>query len=59
MTLVTLALAIAAGWALFQVARGISELISTLLIDYPRQTDLFLLCPPLRAAYPPPHEAVA
>lgn len=33
-TLVTLALAIAIGWSLFQVAAGFGELVSTLLIDY-------------------------
>jgi hypothetical protein len=35
LTLVTLALGVALGWALFQVAQGISEAITTLLKHYP------------------------
>jgi hypothetical protein len=34
-TLVTIALAIALGWALFQVAEGGSQLVATLLIEPP------------------------
>lgn len=41
LTLVTLALAIALGWTLFQVAQGAAQLVSTLLIDYPRSADTF------------------
>lgn len=39
-TLVTLALAIAIGWSLFQVASGFGELVTTLLIDYPENTEI-------------------
>jgi hypothetical protein len=39
-TLVTLALAIAIGWSLFQVASGLAELVSTLLIDYPDRAEI-------------------
>src|SRR5205823_1791012 len=39
-TLVGLGLGIALGWSLFQVAQGVSTLISSLLIDYPHSTDL-------------------
>jgi hypothetical protein len=35
LTLVTLALAIALGRALFQVAQGVAEFVSAALIDYP------------------------
>ena len=34
-TLLAIALGIALGWALFQVAHGVSVLINTLLADYP------------------------
>jgi hypothetical protein len=34
-TLVGIAIGVALGWALFQVAQGVSVLISTLLADYP------------------------
>jgi hypothetical protein len=34
-SLVTLALAIAIGWSLFQVAKGIADLVSGLLTEYP------------------------
>jgi hypothetical protein len=40
-TLVTLALAIAVGWSLFQVASGIADLVSTLLIDFPSEAEVF------------------
>lgn len=40
LTLVTIALAIALGWALFQVAQGVAQLVSYLLIDYPKSSDL-------------------
>jgi hypothetical protein len=36
LTLVTLALAIALGWALFQVADGLATFVLTLLGDYKR-----------------------
>jgi hypothetical protein len=39
-TLVTLAFAIALGWALFQVAHGLAQLISTALIAYPSPVDV-------------------
>ena len=39
-TLVTLALAIAIGWSLFQVASGVGELVTTLLIDYPTESEI-------------------
>jgi hypothetical protein len=39
-TLVTLALAIAIGWSLFQVAAGFGELVSTLLVDYPDTAEI-------------------
>lgn len=35
LTLTTLALAIALGWALYQFAAGISDLVATLLVEYP------------------------
>lgn len=38
--LVTLALAIAIGWSLFQLASGIGDAVSTLLIDYPSSAEL-------------------
>jgi hypothetical protein len=38
-TLVAVALAIAFGWALFQVAEGVSATVSTLLTDYPGGAD--------------------
>jgi hypothetical protein len=34
-TLVTLALAIAVGWSLFQVAKGVADLVNGLLTHYP------------------------
>jgi hypothetical protein len=34
-TLVTLALAIAVGWSLFQVAKGVADLVTGLLTKYP------------------------
>lgn len=34
-TLVTIALAIALGWALFQVAEGLGAIVTTLLHEYP------------------------
>jgi hypothetical protein len=40
LTLVTIALAIALGWALFQFASGVSELVSTLFIEFPPSEDL-------------------
>ena len=40
LTLTTLALAIALGWALFQVAEGIAHLVSTVLIDYPNSLEV-------------------
>jgi predicted anti-sigma-YlaC factor YlaD len=36
-TLVTIALAIALGWALFQVAEGLSAVFTTLLTEYPSE----------------------
>jgi hypothetical protein len=38
-SLVTLALAIAIGWSLFQVAKGVADLVSGLLTEYPGGTD--------------------
>jgi hypothetical protein len=38
-SLVAVALAIALGWALFQVAEGVSATLSTLLTDYPGGAD--------------------
>jgi hypothetical protein len=40
LTLVTIALAIALGWSLFQVASGVSELVTTLFIDYPDSAEI-------------------
>jgi hypothetical protein len=40
-TLVTIALGIAFGWALFQVAEGVSTLVATLLTRYPEPGELF------------------
>jgi hypothetical protein len=40
-TLLTLALGIALGWALFQVADGVSTLVGTLLTDFPEPSDIF------------------
>ncbi|MFL5938500.1 MAG: hypothetical protein ACJ744_16215 [Gaiellaceae bacterium] len=37
-TLVTLALAIAVGWSLFQVAKGVADLVNGLLTNYPDGT---------------------
>jgi hypothetical protein len=34
-TLVTLALAVAVGWSLFQVAKGVADLVNGLLTKYP------------------------
>ena len=39
-TLVTLALAIALGWSLFQLASSISDAVSTLLTDFPNASAL-------------------
>jgi hypothetical protein len=39
-TLVTLALAIAVGWSLFQVAKGVGDLVNGLLTKYPSGTPL-------------------
>lgn len=39
-TLMTLALAIALGWSLFQLASGFAELVSTLLVDYPDAAEI-------------------
>jgi len=41
-TLVTVALGIALGWTLFQVARGGNDLVMGLLTSYPSQSDLGL-----------------
>jgi hypothetical protein len=38
-TLVRLALAIALGWSLFQVAKGVADVVSGLLTSYPSATD--------------------
>jgi hypothetical protein len=35
LTLVTLAFAIALGWSLYQLAHGVSQLVSSFLVDYP------------------------
>jgi hypothetical protein len=40
LTLVTIALAIALGWSLFRFASGVSQMISTLLTDYPNADGL-------------------
>jgi hypothetical protein len=40
-TLVAVALGIALGWALFQVADGVSDLVETLLTDYPEPSEIF------------------
>jgi hypothetical protein len=45
LTLVTLMLAIALGWALFQVGEGVAELVSNLLIDWPRSSDALSAIP--------------
>jgi hypothetical protein len=37
-TLVTLALAIAVGWSLFQVAKGVADLVNGLLTKYPEDS---------------------
>jgi hypothetical protein len=37
-TLVTLALAIAVGWSLFQVAKGVADLVTGVLSSYPDAT---------------------
>jgi hypothetical protein len=39
LTLVTVALAIALGWSLFQFASGVSELVTTFLIEYPESAE--------------------
>jgi anaerobic C4-dicarboxylate transporter len=38
-SLVTLALAIALGWSLFQVAKGVADLVNGLLTTYPQSPD--------------------
>jgi hypothetical protein len=45
LTLVTLALAIALGWALFQVGEGIADLVSNLLTDWPESSDALAAIP--------------
>jgi len=39
-SLVTLALAIAIGWSLFQVAKGVADLVNGLLTEYPNGSQL-------------------
>lgn len=39
-SLVTLALAIALGWSLFQVAKGVADLVNGLLTSYPSGSDI-------------------
>src|SRR5215208_3006987 len=39
-SLVTLALAIAIGWSLFQVAKGVADLVNVLLTEYPNGSQL-------------------
>lgn len=40
-TLVTVALAIALGWSLFQVGEGLATLVTTFFTRYPFESDLF------------------
>ena len=42
-TLVALALAIAVGWSLFQVAKGVADFVNGLLTKYPPGTELSLV----------------
>jgi len=39
-TFITLALAIAVGWSLFQVAAGFGDLVMALLTDYPSDAEI-------------------
>jgi hypothetical protein len=41
-TMITLALGIALGWSIFQVAKGIADVVNGLLTDYPRGADIRL-----------------
>ena len=39
-SIVTLALGVAIGWSLFQVAKGVADLVEGLLTKYPSQSEL-------------------